>query len=526
MTYLEKILGLTPETPEASTVPKPIHPGGPGLWKHKHWMAPPYIEHVAQALMRKGKSESDAYHMAVGLMHSWAAGHDGHGHKTHPDVRAAAATNLAKWEELRGRAHSEHGKHDKGAKGHHDLAASERTYLEDLMLEFAQSAPPGFLDTLMLAGGITSKPVTFYQSSMMNGATAPGAKAVGRLVHRPSQTTSASPPLPPGVSLPTSAELNKLADHISKAGDGGDLIDGAVKHARCAAVKMSANQPIDALHMLRACQTGIVSAHRAFNASQVPVANVFSSSLAPAEAASAKAEMYEGMRTRDTFRQLATECAQYIDRIRRCHFHGMYNHMAEARFSAADGEVSSSTAMIYIQAPAAILPETDIDKPGHITVIYLGKINDQQYQDACERAKAAAKALPPLHGTVGGLGLFTSSDSSDGKAVAYVPVYAEGLWRLRILLNDLAAPDALPFVPHITLAYLEPGEDPPPPVTSSRVCFSELYVSRGSQIRAFAFTGHHDAHDGGGHYRDRRKGEAPLSSSLVDRMVALAGRKP
>jgi hypothetical protein len=324
--YLERVLGLTPQTPEASTVPKPIHPDGPGLWHHKHMQAPPYVQHVAQALMRRGKSESEAYHMAVGLMHSWSEGHDGHGHHVHSDVRAAAAANLAKWEELRAHAHASH--LAKKAKGHarskrdHDLVASAQDWDE-------------------IAGmlvGLASGPTYFYDASMLKGgseASAPGAKRItgNQLRQAPSQTVAAGPPLPPGVTLPTPDELNALGRSIEQAGlPGSDLVRGAAAHARAAATKMQANQPVDALHMLRSAQAGIISAHREFNASLIPVANVFSAKLDPAEAASARAEMYEGLRTRDSFRSLASQCAQHIDRIRRHIFHGMYNRRAEARF--------------------------------------------------------------------------------------------------------------------------------------------------------------------------------------------------
>jgi hypothetical protein len=324
--YLERVLAMTPQTPEASTVPKPIHPGGPGLWHHKGLMAPPYIEHVAQALMRRGKSESEAYHMATGLMHSWSAGHDGHGHHVHADVKAAAAANLAKWEELRAKVHAKSlGKHAKGHsashKDHHDLAASaDWDAIAGVLLELA-SGPTYFYDASMLKGG--------------SEASAPGAKRItgNQLRQAPSQTVAAGPPLPPGVTLPTPAELNALAAAISRAGlPDSDLTRGAAAHARTAAMKMEAKQPVDALHMLRACQAGIVSAHREYNASLIPVANVFSAKLNPADAASARAEMYEGLKTRGTFRALASQCAQFIDRIRRHIFHGMYNHMAEARF--------------------------------------------------------------------------------------------------------------------------------------------------------------------------------------------------
>jgi 2'-5' RNA ligase len=492
--HLNRLLALTPQTPEASTVPKPIgRPGGPGLWRHKELQLPPYIQHVAHALMRQGHGESDAVHMAVGIVQHWAEGHDGHGHKTHPDVRAAAAANVAKWEETRGKAHALHAakEHGKGAgsKKHHDLAATP---------------PPDLLGRVLgLAATI---------------ASAPGARPLaGRLRQAPSQTVAAGPPLPPGVTLPTPAELNSLSSAISKAGvPDSDLVRGAAKHARAAAMKMAANQPADALHCLRSAQTGIVSAHREYNASLLPVANVFSARLAPAEQASARAEMAEGIRTRDSFRALASQCAQHIDRIRRHIFHGMYNHMAEARFSMVElaaPEISASSAMIYLQAPPDLFPDTGLDKPGHLTVVYLGKISPARYDDACERARAAAKSLPPVHATIGGLGRFEASGNSDGMAVAYCPVYGDGIHMLRALLADLAAGDSMPFVPHITMAYLRDGEPGPEPVTSARLCFRQLYCARGDQIRAYALSGTHEPHGAGSHYRDRRAGEAPLSRS-------------
>ena len=93
----------TAQTPVASTVPEPHGKPGGGLWGHPGLMAPPYIEHVAGRLLEQGHDESTAYHMAVGIVQNWAAGHDGHGNAVHPDVQAAAAKNIAQWEALKAR---------------------------------------------------------------------------------------------------------------------------------------------------------------------------------------------------------------------------------------------------------------------------------------------------------------------------------------------------------------------------------------------------------------------------------------
>jgi HK97 family phage prohead protease len=90
---------MTAKTGEASTAPEPFgKPGGPGLWHHKGMQLPPYIQHVAHHLVAQGHDESKAIEMAVGIVRNWAEGHDGHGHKVHPDVQAAAAKNIAQWE--------------------------------------------------------------------------------------------------------------------------------------------------------------------------------------------------------------------------------------------------------------------------------------------------------------------------------------------------------------------------------------------------------------------------------------------
>jgi HK97 family phage prohead protease len=89
----------TSHTAEASTIHEPVgKPGGPGLFHHKGLQLPAYIQHVAHHLIASGHDESKAIEMAVGIVKNWAAGHDGHGHRTHPDVQAAAAKAIAEWE--------------------------------------------------------------------------------------------------------------------------------------------------------------------------------------------------------------------------------------------------------------------------------------------------------------------------------------------------------------------------------------------------------------------------------------------
>ena len=93
------LVARTAETPVASTVHEPFgSPTGPGLFHHKGLQLPAYVQHVAHHLVAQGHSESQAIRIAIGVIKNWAAGHDGHGNKVHPDVQAAAAKAAAEWE--------------------------------------------------------------------------------------------------------------------------------------------------------------------------------------------------------------------------------------------------------------------------------------------------------------------------------------------------------------------------------------------------------------------------------------------
>ncbi len=129
------LVKFTPRTPEASTVDKPtVPPGGPGLFHVKGLHLPPYFQHLYSHLVaRYGKQ--GAYRVAVGVVKKWAAGvnpggwktKSGKGKRTHPDVRAAAAKNVAQWEADKAKAHAQSAKH---ASGHVKAAAPQPGRME------------------------------------------------------------------------------------------------------------------------------------------------------------------------------------------------------------------------------------------------------------------------------------------------------------------------------------------------------------------------------------------------------------
>lgn len=63
---------------------------------------PAYIQHIALAIEKRGKTKSQAIAIAVGTVKRWAAG----GGKVDSNTRAAAAKALSEWEALRARAHA------------------------------------------------------------------------------------------------------------------------------------------------------------------------------------------------------------------------------------------------------------------------------------------------------------------------------------------------------------------------------------------------------------------------------------
>jgi hypothetical protein len=83
--------------------------GVEGLWKHKGWQLPAYIQNVAVGLMKDGHDRSEAIQIAIGVIKNWASG----GGKVTPEVRAASAKALAEWEALKARADSSKSEHSR-----------------------------------------------------------------------------------------------------------------------------------------------------------------------------------------------------------------------------------------------------------------------------------------------------------------------------------------------------------------------------------------------------------------------------
>jgi hypothetical protein len=145
-------------------------------------------------------------------------------------------------------------------------------------------------------------------------------------------------------------------------------------------------------------------------------------------------------------------------------------------------ELNARSGMISLDLPPGIITPV----PGgvddhHLTIVFLGAdVDDKAFAEACRRAQAAASQVPgPLAGMVGGIGAFPPSGGSDGKVPAWAGVVLPGAELLRSALEDLSASEHKDWKPHVTVAYMDPGDPLPPPVPSMQVSFSHLSVHRG-----------------------------------------------
>lgn len=104
MSAVERLeVALSEKTGVLSTVHHPLgKPGGPGLFHEKGNQLPAYIQNIAQALVRHGKSESHAIAIAIATVKRWASGVG----NVSPEVKAAAAKAVAEWEAKKAEAHA------------------------------------------------------------------------------------------------------------------------------------------------------------------------------------------------------------------------------------------------------------------------------------------------------------------------------------------------------------------------------------------------------------------------------------
>jgi len=153
---------------------------------------------------------------------------------------------------------------------------------------------------------------------------APGPRDQYGLHQVPSQTTAASPVLPPGASLPTPREVRAV---IKLVPDGIDesLSASTRKFLETAAVKLEKDDVIEALSALRSAQSSLYSASRKDAGAGMPAA-YGAAAVPPAAQSSALARMQIAYQEQaGAWRKIGAEVAHLIERIRRHWFRGRVN---------------------------------------------------------------------------------------------------------------------------------------------------------------------------------------------------------
>ena len=147
----------------------------------------------------------------------------------------------------------------------------------------------------------------------------------------------------------------------------------------------------------------------------------------------------------------------------------------------------SSGVMIALMLPEAVANAIALEggepaKDLHVTLLYIpGIATDEQARIKLQKAIAPfSELLAPLKMSIGGVGRFNASAYSDGKDVFYATPNALGLEALRLAVclsvekAGLLPPKKFGYTPHITLKYLEKGEDTP----NLRISCPEFEVSK------------------------------------------------
>lgn len=142
------------------------------------------------------------------------------------------------------------------------------------------------------------------------------------------------------------------------------------------------------------------------------------------------------------------------------------------KFDAYQPHDDDPGVMVAIKVPAAVAEQLAVpsgNKPDdlHCTLAYLGRLSTiKDRLPAVRQALADVAAdYAPMTGRINGLGRFGASEASDDKEVIYAALDCPGLAALRtelvkaIEVTGVEVAKEHDFAPHITLSYVEPGEE-------------------------------------------------------------------
>ena len=194
--------------------------------------------------------------------------------------------------------------------------------------------------------------------------------------------------------------------------------------------------------------------------------------------------------------------------------------------------------MVALQLPDFLsyrlaLPGGEEPSRLHVTLAYLGRVNEIGGLEALDRLQQVveqfASEAPALVGTVGGMGRFNATSSSDGKDVitagvdlALLPAFRQ-LLVARLIAADLPPKMDHGYVPHITLAYVDPGADwPATSVPTMSVRFDQVSLVCGPTRMDIALGGVQKDEAGGSVHVDSTEWGGRRKPKLPPPVAALA----
>lgn len=170
--------------------------------------------------------------------------------------------------------------------------------------------------------------------------------------------------------------------------------------------------------------------------------------------------------------------------------HALIVDAEQAKKGASAGTHSPNSGMVSLDVPEGTIPtiKTGV-QDHHITIVFLGSdVDVDTYEAVCKAVEEVASNTPgPVKGTLGGIGSFPPSESSDGLKPVWTKPDITGIETLRAPLEKFNASQHADFHPHITLAYVEPTDDLPPALKDTPVSFTHLSVHRGDAVKRFPF---------------------------------------
>ncbi len=170
--------------------------------------------------------------------------------------------------------------------------------------------------------------------------------------------------------------------------------------------------------------------------------------------------------------------------------------LALALYDAYEGTKDTGV-MVAFMLPESVASQLAVEggnKPDqlHVTLAYLGKLSEVESQlDAVRQVLSSMTVEDTMLGKINGLGRFGASETSDNKEVIYATLDMPGLteWRTQ-LVDDLEAAGVEvatdhDFAPHITLSYVEPGEEFDVPMPDYQVTMESVSLVFGDTREDF-----------------------------------------